>query len=71
MREILIQSITVSNNMVRVVPTVCPGKDQEDILRDQDSIPCCVLNSNTCKYLEKVGFNIDQHKETLFCNLPE
>ncbi|GEM_PF-6594511 len=71
MREILIESIIINPSVVKVVPTHCPGSDREDILKDQDGIPSCVVNTSICKYLNMVYFNIDEHKETLLCELPE
>lgn len=71
MREILIKSVFVDTESIKVTPVHCPGQDRDDVLKDSEDIAVCILDKRICKYLENINFNSSDHKETLFCNLPE
>ncbi len=69
MKEILIQEVYVDPSTIKVTPTQCPGADRDDILRDKNSNPTCVLDYKVCKYLDEVFFEIDKHEESLYCKV--
>jgi hypothetical protein len=71
MREILIKSVFVDTESIKVTPVQCPGQDRDDVLKDSEGMAVCILDKRICKYLENINFNASDHKETLFCNLPE
>ena len=67
MTEVLIGSIFVDADSIKVTPSNCPGAARDDILRDVDGEPTCVLNHQICEYLNKVTYNADTQEQTLIC----
>ena len=60
--ELLLSTVEINNKGALVIPTKCPGVGRKnDILKDKEGTPCCVVNNKRCRYLMDAKFDFDEH----------